>query len=336
MNDRSLATSKDAVPGASIIAVRAPEPIDLARRLPLKSSEPVQIFVTLRAQQEMLQHALEGCEGAAEAGSGAAYEVKGFLYGTVARWSASRYVVEIRDLIRLRRRDDDRDDATFVRAMDHDYAQRVAREQASRFGGLTLVGFYHSHPNHEVSLSGFDLHLLDGLFPAFYHVAVVVQPRERRIGYFIRRKGKHSVSPAAVVALPSNEHRVGGARRSGGGLGGVKAAAAIAVTILVACGIAGLLVSVGPHPTAEFVADDRGALFSSRQPQNMSLPALPMPAQQLDQPGRNLMPPTTAETPSPTMKPGDEAPKANKSKTKARKPGKPTKRQEASKKTPSG
>jgi proteasome lid subunit RPN8/RPN11 len=56
--------------------------------------------------------------------------------------------------------------------------------------GLRIVGWYHTHPRLGVFLSGTDLRTQRLYFPAPWHIAIVIDPVSKEIGYFFGSLGK--------------------------------------------------------------------------------------------------------------------------------------------------
>ena len=154
----------------------------------------------------MQDHAVDGLhvqEGGGQ--SDATREVKGFLLGTVTTSEGGRFRVTIRDVVPLPYRPEDAGDHATVDARDHAYLDSQRRDGAAR---LDVVGFYHSHPNHGIFLSQFDVSFLDRMFPEPWHVAVVVQPRDRQAGFFVRGNDQlrsHTPPTMLVPTAPGEE-----------------------------------------------------------------------------------------------------------------------------------
>jgi proteasome lid subunit RPN8/RPN11 len=66
----------------------------------------------------------------------------------------------------------------------------IFRNQKQYYSGSTIVGWYHSHPNHGIFLSGTDLNTQRLSFNKIWQIAVVFDPQRREIGYFYSAEGK--------------------------------------------------------------------------------------------------------------------------------------------------
>lgn len=69
-----------------------------------------------------------------------------------------------------------------------DQAARKVLEE--KYDGLTVVGWYHSHPNHGIFLSGQDMDIVRGWYNLPWHIALVIDPIRRIEGIFVGPKGK--------------------------------------------------------------------------------------------------------------------------------------------------
>ena len=75
--------------------------------------------------------------------------------------------------------------------------QRAEAEAAER--GLTLLGFYHSHPDHPAFPSGYDL---DHAFPFFSYVIVAVQKGEpTEVRSFVMREDRSAFDAEDIQAV---------------------------------------------------------------------------------------------------------------------------------------
>lgn len=98
-------------------------------------------------------------------------EACGVLYGRAA--AEGKHVLRAEPMVNAR--EDERHRRFVVTASDY----RLAEAEASR-SGLTLLGFYHSHPDHPAYPSLYDL---EHAFPLFSYVILAVEggePREMR------------------------------------------------------------------------------------------------------------------------------------------------------------
>jgi proteasome lid subunit RPN8/RPN11 len=66
----------------------------------------------------------------------------------------------------------------------------ILKEQKERYPQTQIVGWYHSHPNFGVFLSGVDLDTQGVYFNQPWHIAVVYDPIRDEIGFFCGAKGE--------------------------------------------------------------------------------------------------------------------------------------------------
>lgn len=66
----------------------------------------------------------------------------------------------------------------------------ILKEQKEFYPQTQIVGWYHSHPNFGVFLSGVDLETQQDCFNQPWHIAVVYDPIRDEIGFFCGAKGK--------------------------------------------------------------------------------------------------------------------------------------------------
>ena len=78
----------------------------------------------------------------------------------------------------------------------------ILKEQKECYPQTQIVGWYHSHPNFGVFLSGVDLDTQGVYFNQPWHIAVVYDPIRDEIGFFCGAKGEEMNS---VKTLPHQE-----------------------------------------------------------------------------------------------------------------------------------
>lgn len=71
-----------------------------------------------------------------------------------------------------------------------DEIQAARAVLAGEYPGLQVVGWYHSHPNHGVFLSGQDMSIVSGIYSATWHIALVIDPVREKEGFFIGGRGE--------------------------------------------------------------------------------------------------------------------------------------------------
>src|SRR5690606_25238601 len=76
-----------------------------------------------------------------------------------------------------------------------DYVHQVLE---SDYPGQKIVGWYHTHPDFGVFLSGMDLFIQDNFFNLPWQVAFVYDPVRREEGVFVWKNGKSERVPHLV------------------------------------------------------------------------------------------------------------------------------------------
>lgn len=65
--------------------------------------------------------------------------------------------------------------------------------------GTEILGWHHTHPGYGIFLSRHDLFIHENFFAQLFHVALVVDPRARRLGFFRWRNGEIRLTGFFVV-----------------------------------------------------------------------------------------------------------------------------------------
>jgi proteasome lid subunit RPN8/RPN11 len=81
----------------------------------------------------------------------------------------------------------------------------ILKEQKESYPQTQIVGWYHSHPNFGVFLSGVDLDTQGVYFNQPWHIAVVYDPIRYEIGFFCGAKGEEMNS---VKTLPPQDQEL--------------------------------------------------------------------------------------------------------------------------------
>ncbi len=168
-------------PGAEAIRPRVRI---LGRRRPLGHSTPsaVDILINEPAFRDAQAHALSSPER----------EVAGVLIGPQPeKQPDGRYVVHITDMIIARHTRMQGASVTYTpeswRYVNDRLAQMYPDEAA------LIVGWYHTHPGFGIFLSGMDRFIHHNFFTQIWHVALVLDPRARRSGFFSWDRAKTRV-----------------------------------------------------------------------------------------------------------------------------------------------
>ena len=70
----------------------------------------------------------------------------------------------------------------------HESWAKIAANQQSRFPQFEVLGWYHTHPGWGIFLSSYDQFICNHFFPAWYHVAIVIDPINSLWGVFDRNR----------------------------------------------------------------------------------------------------------------------------------------------------
>lgn len=66
----------------------------------------------------------------------------------------------------------------------------AARDQlATNYPGLSIVGWYHSHPGHGIFLSEQDMTIVRSIYNSDWHIALVIDPQRKQEGFFVGPHG---------------------------------------------------------------------------------------------------------------------------------------------------
>ncbi|MBI2899133.1 MAG: hypothetical protein HYY17_03050 [Planctomycetes bacterium] len=72
----------------------------------------------------------------------------------------------------------------------HDSFSAISREKERRFNDKPTLGWHHTHPGYGVFLSNYDRFIQEQFFNLPYNVALVVDPRASKFGFFQWKHGK--------------------------------------------------------------------------------------------------------------------------------------------------
>jgi len=140
---------------------------------------PMKIFCADDVYSQLMEHA---CEGLENSPGGQAFEVKGVLMGSAV---IDQYpIIVINGVLKLPASPEDQNDQCSFGAVEDEIIRRKLEELPK---GMSVVGYYHSHPDHPVFLSDFDVSMHNRRCTAPWKIAVVVQPREKEIGFFVKQ-----------------------------------------------------------------------------------------------------------------------------------------------------
>jgi proteasome lid subunit RPN8/RPN11 len=128
------------------------------------------IFVDLDVLADMEEHAL----------SDTSVELGGVLLGGTYTDEAGRPFIVVTDSLRAQHYESTKGSFTFT----HDTWSAITREREEFPGELAMVGWYHTHPDWGVFLSGMDMFICDNFFNKTLDLAYVIDPCRGDRGMF--------------------------------------------------------------------------------------------------------------------------------------------------------
>ncbi len=177
---------REARPGAPIHPILPPHIRILGRRRPLGHATwtAVDILMNEPAFRDAQAHALSSMDR----------EVAGMLIGPPPeKQPDGRYLAHITDIIIARHTRMHGASVTYTpeswRYINDKLAERYPE------GDAVIVGWYHTHPGFGIFLSGMDLFIHQNFFTQIWHVALVLDPRAQRSGFFCWDRQKSRVDP---------------------------------------------------------------------------------------------------------------------------------------------
>ncbi len=124
------------------------------------------------------------------AGENLSVEIGGVLVGRWERDDDGPFAV-VSEMIRCDSAASKTAEVTFT----HDTWTAINNEMDNRFTELSIVGWYHSHPDFGIFLSDRDAFIQEHFFSGSGQVAYVVDPVRKTEGIFVWRKGKPTPCP---------------------------------------------------------------------------------------------------------------------------------------------
>ncbi|MEX0819808.1 MAG: Mov34/MPN/PAD-1 family protein [Pirellulaceae bacterium] len=134
------------------------------------SERELPVFVDLDAMRDMEEHAL----------SDTAVELGGVMLGGQYEDDAGRPFVLVTDSLRAKHYESTKGSFKFT----HDTWAQITRERDEFPDELQMVGWYHTHPDWGVFLSGMDMFICDNFFNKKLDVALVIDPCRQDRGFF--------------------------------------------------------------------------------------------------------------------------------------------------------
>jgi len=121
-------------------------------------------------------------------------EVAGMLIGPrPEKQPDGRYVVHITDIIVAQHTRMMGASVTYTPESWRYVSDRLQEEYPNE--EAVIVGWYHTHPGFGIFLSGMDLFIHQNFFTQLWHVALVLDPRAARMGFFCWNRKQSEVSP---------------------------------------------------------------------------------------------------------------------------------------------
>lgn len=139
-------------------------------------ADELPIFVDLDALIDMEEHAL----------SDTRVELGGVMLGGQYEDSAGRPFVVVSDALRAQHYESTKGSFKFT----HDTWSQITRERDEFPEELQMVGWYHTHPDWGVFLSGMDLFICENFFNKPLDVALVIDPCRQDRGFFQWTSGR--------------------------------------------------------------------------------------------------------------------------------------------------
>lgn len=147
-------------------------------------NQPFRVFFRPQAHDGVWAHAAES----------AAVEICGVLVGRWARDADGPYV-QVEDVVRGDAAASQFAEVTFT----HETWAKINEQMDTRFKDLSIVGWYHSHPDFGIFLSDRDRFIQEHFFSGAGQIALVVDPVRRTEGVFVWDKGKPALAPHCWV-----------------------------------------------------------------------------------------------------------------------------------------
>ena len=134
------------------------------------SERELPVFVDLDAMRDMEEHALEDT----------GVELGGVMLGGQYEDDQGRPFVLVTDSLRAKHYESTKGSFKFT----HDTWAQITRERDEFPDDLQMVGWYHTHPDWGVFLSGMDMFICDNFFNKKLDVALVIDPCRQDRGFF--------------------------------------------------------------------------------------------------------------------------------------------------------
>src|SRR5260370_3586797 len=143
-------------------------------------NQPFRVYFKPEAHEGLWKHAHEH----------GSVEICGVLVGKWVRDADGPFLL-VSDFIRGEAATNKFAEVTFT----HETWAKINHEMDTRFADLSIVGWYHSHPDFGVFLSDRDRFIQENFFSGPGQVALVVDPVRKTEGVFVWERGKPALAP---------------------------------------------------------------------------------------------------------------------------------------------
>ena len=187
-------------------AANAPDVQQLAQQslpetaFPGGRNQAFRVFLAAAAHEAVWKHATET----------SGVEICGVLVGKWAKDADGPFVL-VSDCIRGEAAANKFAEVTFT----HETWAKINEQMDSRFADLSIVGWYHSHPDFGVFLSDRDVFIQQNFFSEPGQIALVVDPVRKTEGVFFWQKGKPALAPYCWVGDRLRASTAAGAESAG-------------------------------------------------------------------------------------------------------------------------
>lgn len=157
------------------------------------SMNDLPIYIDLDVALDVQQHAH----------SDVRVELGGVLMGAVQLDESGNPFVIVSDTIRAEHYEATKGSFKFT----HETWQAISRKRDEYPEGVRMVGWYHTHPDWGVFLSGMDLFICQNFFAGSHDLALVVDPCRNDVGWFQWVAGREQPQRTGGFYLTTSRHR---------------------------------------------------------------------------------------------------------------------------------
>jgi proteasome lid subunit RPN8/RPN11 len=193
-DERAIAALRPSSPASALDGASDPRALELDFTDPSK----IRIFVQHAVWRELIDHAT----------SDVRVELGGLLVGRRGPDALGRPCVWVRDALRARHYYATRGSFTFT----HDTWADLSSQRAALPRDTVVLGWYHTHPDWGVFLSGMDRFICENFFADAMDVALVIDPIRHRAGWFQWQKLQPRLALQELDRFWLTDHRLHQAR----------------------------------------------------------------------------------------------------------------------------